>query len=33
VVNFGGALPERALHLAAEHARRADVMLALGSSL
>ena len=33
VVNFGDALPERELGLAAEHARRADVMLALGSSL
>ena len=33
VVNFGDALPERELQLAAEHARRCDVMLALGSSL
>ncbi|HEU4406831.1 MAG TPA: Sir2 family NAD-dependent protein deacetylase [Polyangiaceae bacterium] len=33
VVNFGDLLPERELALAALHAQRCDVMLALGSSL
>jgi NAD-dependent deacetylase len=33
VVNFGDPLPEKELMLAAEHARRCDLMLALGSSL
>ncbi|HEX8456404.1 MAG TPA: Sir2 family NAD-dependent protein deacetylase [Pyrinomonadaceae bacterium] len=33
VVNFGDPLPEKELMLAAEHARRCDLMLVLGSSL
>ena len=33
VVNFGDPLPEKELRLAAEHARRCDLMLVLGSSL
>jgi mono-ADP-ribosyltransferase sirtuin 6 len=33
VVNFGDPLPEKELMRAAEHARRSDLMLALGSSL
>jgi NAD-dependent SIR2 family protein deacetylase len=33
VVNFGDPLPEKELMLAAEHARRSDLMLVLGSSL
>ena len=33
VVNFGDPLPERELVLAGQHARRCDLMLALGSSL
>lgn len=33
IVNFGDPLPEKELTLAAEHARRADLMLVLGSSL
>jgi mono-ADP-ribosyltransferase sirtuin 6 len=33
VVNFGDPLPEKELMLAAEHSRRCDLMLALGSSL
>jgi NAD-dependent protein deacetylase/lipoamidase len=33
VVNFGDPLPEKELMQAAEHARRSDLMLALGSSL
>ena len=33
VVNFGDPLPERELALAGQHARRCDLMLALGSSL
>lgn len=33
VVNFGDSLPEKELSLAAEHARRCDLMLVLGSSL
>lgn len=33
VVNFGDPLPERELRLAAEHARRCDLLLVLGSSL
>jgi len=33
VVNFGDPLPQGELALAEEHARRCDLMLALGSSL
>jgi NAD-dependent SIR2 family protein deacetylase len=33
VVNFGDPLPEKELMLAAEHARRCDLMLIIGSSL
>ena len=33
VVNFGDPLPPRELELAEQHARRCDLMLALGSSL
>ncbi len=33
VVNFGDPLPEKELMLAAEHSRRCDLMLVLGSSL
>jgi mono-ADP-ribosyltransferase sirtuin 6 len=33
VVNFGDPLPEKEFMLAAEHARRSDLMLVLGSSL
>ena len=33
VVNFGDPLPEKELMLAADHARRCDLMLVLGSSL
>ena len=33
VVNFGDPLPEKELLLSAEHARRCDLMLVLGSSL
>lgn len=33
VVNFGDPLPEKELMLAAEHARRCDLILVLGSSL
>jgi len=33
VVNFGDPLPQREYELAEEHARRCDLMLALGSSL
>ena len=33
VVNFGDPLPEKELMLSAEHARRCDLMLVLGSSL
>ena len=33
VVNFGDSLPQKDLALAAEHARRCDLMLVLGSSL
>ncbi len=33
VVNFGDSLPEKELMLSAEHARRCDLMLVLGSSL
>jgi NAD-dependent SIR2 family protein deacetylase len=33
VVNFGDPLPEKELMLSAEHARRCDMMLVLGSSL
>jgi NAD-dependent deacetylase len=33
VVNFGDPLPEKELGLAAEHSRRCDLMLVLGSSL
>ena len=33
VVNFGDPLPEKELWLAADHARRCDLMLVLGSSL
>ncbi len=33
VVNFGDPLPEKELMQSAEHARRADLMLVLGSSL
>ena len=33
MVNFGDSLPQKDLALAAEHARRCDLMLVLGSSL
>jgi NAD-dependent SIR2 family protein deacetylase len=33
VVNFGVPMPQKELALAEEHARRSDLMLALGSSL
>lgn len=33
VVNFGDPLPEKELMLAADHARRCDLMIVLGSSL
>jgi NAD-dependent protein deacetylase/lipoamidase len=33
VVNFGDPMPQKEMALASQHARRCDLMLALGSSL